>query len=399
MVRLSDRPSDRSVDMLMETDQNGVAGHYYLVTDTKQLLKKPVCEHCGSIQTRLNQYKTHIAKCVEGRERHVYPGGFHKQPLCIKDKLESVFITLPEHLVYYDQFICYDFEAMFKYISIKTDKTEYLSQHCPVSYAICDSKGETLSQCHEDPKQLITMFVRDVLKLGKKLVLQMTEDFQEIFDDLEVIIKEAKLTLDELEGEQDPCALINKEEHPVDYRLAQLQKTWAKQWYQKLNQIKQDLANYIKVVPVLGYNSAHYDMNLVKQHFITALFEDKKNQLPPYLNDDKQIENHFPPDFEPQPGIKYPEYEAEGRDYSEIDVIKQGGSYTRLGVGKKLLFLDVYKYQSPNTSLDDFMKTYRAPVSKGVFNYEYLTRETLYSAELPKNKGLLQFTQREKVTW
>ena len=211
------------------------------------------------------------------------------------------------------------------------------------------------------------MFVRDVLKLRKKLVLQMTEDFQEIFDDLEVIIKEAKLTLDELEGEQDPCALINKEEHPVDYRLAQLQKTWAKQWYQKLNQIKQDLVNYIKVVPVLGYNSAHYDMNLVKQHLITALFEDKKNQLPPHLNDDNQIEDHSPPEFEPQPGLKYPEYEAERRDYSDIDVIKQGGSYTRLGVGKKLLFLDVYKYQSPNTSLDDFMKTYKAPVSKGVF--------------------------------
>ena len=96
--------------------------------------------------------------------------------------------------------------------------------------------------------------------------------------------------------------------------------------------------NYIKVVPVLGYNSVQYDMNLVEQHLISALFEDKKNQLPPYLNDDNQIEDHFPPDFEPQPGLKYPEYEAEGRDYSEIDVIKQGGSYTRLGVGKKLLF-------------------------------------------------------------
>ena len=38
VVRLSDRPSDRSVDILMETEQNGAVGHYYLVTDTKQLL-------------------------------------------------------------------------------------------------------------------------------------------------------------------------------------------------------------------------------------------------------------------------------------------------------------------------------------------------------------------------
>ena len=197
-------------------------------------------------------------------------------------------------------------------------------------------------------------------------------------------MKEAKLTLEDLEGEHDPCAAINKEQHPVDYRLAQLQKTWAKQWLQRLNQIKKDLVNYIKMVPVLGYNSAHYDINLIKQKLITALIEDKKNQPPPYLTDDNQVED--PPEFEPQPGLKYPEYEAEARDFSEINVIKQGGSYTKLAVGHKLLFLDIYKYQSPNTSLNDFMTTYKAPVSKGVFPYEYLTSETLYSHDLPSIK-------------
>ena len=384
VVRLSDRPSDRAVNLLlyMENDM----AHYLLVKDPKELLKKLVCEHCNNIITNLRNYKTHVSKCVEGRTRHVYPGGFHKQPLGIRDKLESIGIQLPTELCYYQKFIVYDFESLFKEINKETEKTVYINEHIPVSYAICDDEGNTLSQVKDNPVELIHCFIKDVLTLRKKIVLQLTEDYEDVFDDLEVIINEAKLCLDDLEGEHDPCAQINKEEHPVDYRLAQLQKTWAKQWYQKLNQIKQDLVNYIKVVPVLGYNSAHYDMNLVKQHLITALFEDKKNQLPPYLNDDNQIEDHFPPDFEPQPGLKYPEYEAEGRDYSEIDVIKQGGSYTRLGVGKKLLFLDVYKYQSPNTSLNDFMKTYKAPVSKGVFPYEYLTRETLYSAELPKIK-------------
>ena len=140
------------------------------------------------------------------------------------------------------------------------------------------------------------------------------------------------------------------------------------------------------MVPVLGYNSAHYDINLIKQKLITALMEDKKNQPPPYLTDDNQVEDHFPPEFEPQPGLKYPEYEAEVRDFSEINVIKQCGSYTKLAVGHKLLFLDIYKYQSPNTSLDDFMTTYKAPVSKGVFPYKYLTSETIYSHDLPSIK-------------
>ena len=146
------------------------------------------------------------------------------------------------------------------------------------------------------------------------------------------------------------------------------------------------MVNYIKVVPVLGYNSAHYDINLIKQFLIAILMEDKKNLTPDFLTEDNIVEDHFPPDFEPQPGLIYPEYEAEGRDYSEINVIKQEGSYTRLGVGHKLFFLDIYKYQSPNTSLDQFMSTYKAPVSKGVFPYEYLTPQTLYSEELPSIK-------------
>ena len=113
VVRLSYRPSDRSVDILMETEQNGAVGHYYLVTNTKQLQKKLICEHCGSIQENISQYKIHVGKFVEGRVTDVYPGGFHKQPLGIRTKLESIRITLPEQLCYYNKFIVYDFESLF----------------------------------------------------------------------------------------------------------------------------------------------------------------------------------------------------------------------------------------------------------------------------------------------
>ena len=44
---------------------------------------------------------------------------------------------------------------MFKNINVQTEKTEYLRQHCPVSYVICDSLGEILSQCDEDPKKSV----------------------------------------------------------------------------------------------------------------------------------------------------------------------------------------------------------------------------------------------------
>ena len=121
VVRLSDRPSDRSVNLLLDNDEQGV-GHFYLVNDTKKLLQKLICEHCSAVINNLKHYTTHVVKCVEGRVRHVYPGGFHKQPLGISEKLESVGVTLPENLYYYQNFICYDFESMFKGISKKTEK-------------------------------------------------------------------------------------------------------------------------------------------------------------------------------------------------------------------------------------------------------------------------------------
>ena len=117
---------------------------------------------------------------------------------------------------------------MLKDMNKITEKTEYLSQHCPMSYVICDSEVETLSRCHEKPKELITMSVRDVLKVRKKLGLQMTEDFQPILDDFNVIFIAAQLDMQDME-ENGHCQNIKKEENPVDYKIAELSNIWAKQ--------------------------------------------------------------------------------------------------------------------------------------------------------------------------
>ena len=122
------------------------------------------------------QYRKHVVKCAEGRGRHVYPGGFHKQALGIKEKLESIGIMLPEDLCYYDSFICYDFEALFKQLNKHTQCTTFTNKHIPVSYTLCDDAGHTRSHLSDDPKQLIQNFIKDLLTLRKQIVLELTED-------------------------------------------------------------------------------------------------------------------------------------------------------------------------------------------------------------------------------
>ena len=99
------------------------------------------------------------------------------------------------------------------------------------------------------------------------------------------------------------------------------------------------------MVPMLGFNSAKYDLNLLRHQLITT-----------YL-----------------------------REYGgEVKVIKQQSAYSKIDLGGRLRFLDVYKYCSPNTNLDPFMKAEGVVGGKFFFPYEWFeSYEKLDHPELP----------------
>ena len=59
VVRLSDRPSDRAVNLLICFDTD--MPHYMLITDAKEMLKKSICPHCSAVLKRLQDYKKHVS--------------------------------------------------------------------------------------------------------------------------------------------------------------------------------------------------------------------------------------------------------------------------------------------------------------------------------------------------
>ena len=77
------------------------------------------------------------------------------------------------------------------------------------------------------------------------------------------------------------------------------------QWESSLRKLRSllgSLYHYCRQVPVLGFNSARYDLNLAKSHLI------------PWLR----------ADVDPQ----------EGQDRVDINVIKKGSAYTQIGARK-----------------------------------------------------------------
>ena len=99
----------------------------------------------------------------------------------------------------------------------------------------------------------------------------------------------------------------------------------------QLIDLKQHLKRYVNILPVFGFNSGRYDLNLIKSYLI------------PYLICDKDI---------------------------EPTVIKKANDFISFKFGD-VQFLDIMKFLGGATTLDSFLKIYKASETKSFFPYEW----------------------------
>ena len=92
---------------------------------------------------------------------------------------------------------------------------------------------------------------------------------------------------------------------------------------------------------MLGFNSAKYDLNLVKSHLIPWLRRD----IDPNKVDD-------------------------GEETCEVSVIKKESTYTQIGA-RRFKFLDINNYLAGGVSYSAFLKAYKIPEAKSYFLYEW----------------------------
>ena len=135
------------------------------------------------------------------------------------------------------------------------------------------------------------------------------------------------------------------------------------------------LYGWMRQLPVVGFNSGQYDLNVIKQFLV-----------PYFLSATKTEE---------QEERKQEEEEKEG--IGSCFVIKRNNTFMCLSTDQ-LKFLDMTNYIAPGFSYDKYLKAYGCEVTKGHFPYEYMNRlEKLNDTVLPskeaffsrlKNKGI-----------
>ena len=308
------------LDLYVGDDEN----HFSYINNIRAYSHRFECMKCDQDFHTSEHLTRHEAVCDgETATKPVFVGGFKKLWPTLFERLQHYGIEVNEEDRYYEHFIVFDCESI---LERNTDATEqergrmWQAEHIPVSIAMSASflplnpkTGFPSTKCvvRSSPEKLVKEFLRLLMKWREPLLMHLKEKYQYVFDILDEKLQESEEILEE----------CNESE-----------KKWEKKWQKGLVELRKDLEKYIQRVPVLGFNSAKYDLNLLRQQLITT-----------YL-----------------------------REYGgEIKVIKQQSAYSKIDLGNQLRFLDVYKYCSPNTNLDSFMKAEGVVGGKFFFPYEW----------------------------
>lgn len=117
-----------------------------------------------------------------------------------------------------------------------------------------------------------------------------------------------------------------------------------------LDKLEEKLNAYIQELPVLGFNSGKYDLNIAKRFLL------------PYL-----IKHH---------PIKFLVKKNNNHMLHKIEFLK---------------FLDITSYLAPGFSYDQFLKAYGCEQTKGFFPYEWINRlDKLEETSVPARCFLLE---------
>ena len=285
--------------------------HFSYIQDMKSYSHSYMCSKCeNSLWKYPSWLKIHESTC-EGGIRRVYKGGVYRPPASIFERLDDEGIIVSPVLRYFPYRATFDFECYFsdERLPVNSDKLQWSARHVPLSVSVASNvPGYEPALCFVtdgDADKLVGCMITRLNTISDAAYESLLPLYADVLEEL----KTRKEAWDEEEEEEDGKKTVN----PCKTLEKQLQ-TWLRQ------------------LPVIGFNSGHYDLNVVKKFFI------------PYM--------------------------LKGNDKTRF-VIKRQNTFMCFST-TNLKFLDVTQYLAPGVSYDKYLKAYGCELQKRHFPYEYM---------------------------
>ena len=286
--------------------------HFSYIKDIRMYCHSWRCRNCGeSLWKSSWELHRHESTCDAGVNR-VYKGGLYRPSLSIFQRLDDEGIVVEKTLRYYPYRATFDFECYFTggNLPADTDHVQWSARHVPLSVSVASNvPGYEPALC----------FVTDgdADKLVGSMMTRLNTISDAAFASLLPLYAAVLAALDARKHAWEE-ETKGAEEEEADEGRNNPYKTLIGQ-----------LVGWLRQLPVIGFNSGKYDLNMIKLSFVPLLIS------------------------------------------NNATVIKRQNTYMCLSTDR-LKFLDILNYLAPGFNYDKYLKAYGCELQKGHFPYEYM---------------------------
>ena len=293
--------------------------HFSYIKDIRMYSHSYKCSKCEQALWKSPYHlHRHERTCTEGIKR-VYKGGVYHPPSSIFERLDDEGIIVEDVLRYYPYRATFDFECYFDRDNVPADTNtlQWSARHVPLSVSVASNVPG-----HEDAQCYITNGDSDKLVADMMSHLHAVSDaaFESLKPSYESVLDKLKMLKEEWDSAEEECGL---EEAENEDEVARKNRT------NPFKKLLDQLFSWLHQLPVIGFNSGRYDLNVVKKFFVPLLI------------------------------------------HNNAAVIKRQNTFMCFST-TNLKFLDVTQYLAPGVSYDKYLKAYGCELQKGHFPYEYM---------------------------
>ena len=236
--------------------------HFSYITSLSLYAKSYCCRKCGKLWEHAWACNRHELTC-EASTKRKFVGGTYHPTASVFELMEEDGIVVPEHLRYYRHRATFDFEVYFEKedLPAASGKQTWKAKHVPLSWSACSNvPGCTSPVCHVTDG--------DAEKLVKELV-DYLHSVQEQAEELTMAEHRSYLTRLQtlIERKQE----LEAPEPREDLDSSEVEEETESQRRHPLELVKEMYEAWIQEMPVIGFNSGRYDLNVIKPHLMKAL--------------------------------------------------------------------------------------------------------------------------------
>ena len=281
------------------------------------------CPNCHTFFNRTFNLERHLTKCSE-RVKIVHLKNVYQTQETLSDELYSFGTENNNEQTLFKNLAIIDFESIcLQEESFKdTETRKWIGKHIPISVSISSNLvKEPFFLCNADPHHLVTSSIGALEILAPQSKTKLKNLFFDIKPTIKIKLgsilekptqrhnRRKQADLDDCDGET--C---------TSTQLLQVQK-------KQLIDLQEHLERYCNVLPVFGFNSAKYDLNLIKSYSLPTLVKE---------------------------------------DNIEPTVIKKANQFISFKFGD-IQLLGIMIFLGGATSLDSFLRAYKTSETKGFY--------------------------------